>query len=86
MREGSAAFNYDAKADLFLCRSSMSRRGPLQYLPFPRASHAVRFVIEELPSARSAGMSMEVNGGRYDIAGVRGLYDSAEYPLARKKA
>jgi len=46
----------------------------------------VRFAIEELPPELLSGAYLEVDEARFDAGGIRKLYDSAEYPLPRKKA
>ncbi len=79
-------FDYRAKADVFVGRSMMSRRKPLEYRSFQRASDAIRFVMEELPPERLGGVCMEIDDSRFDAEGIRGLYQSKAYPLDRQEA
>jgi hypothetical protein len=81
-----AAFDYDAKADLFLTRSAFPRRKPLEYRPFPMARDAIRYVMEELAPERLGGICMEVEEKRFDHDGIRELYESAAYPLVRRQS
>jgi hypothetical protein len=76
-------FDYRAKADVFVGRSMMSRRKPLEYRSFRCASDAIRFVMEELPPERLGGVCMEIDDNRFDAKGIRGLYQSEAYPLDR---
>jgi hypothetical protein len=79
------AFNYSSQAELFPTRNRKSRRQPLGYRRFERAADAIRFAIEELPSQSLAGAYLEVDEQRFDSIGIRRLYDSTDYPLARRE-
>jgi hypothetical protein len=79
------AFNYSSQAELFPTRNRKSRRQPLGYRRFDRAADAIRFAIEELPSQSLAGAYLEVDEQRFDSIGIRRLYDSTDYPLARRE-
>jgi len=78
-------FDYGARADLFVARGTLSRRRPVQFRPFPHASDAIRFAMEELSSERRGGIQMETDELRFDGAGIRKLYESEAYPLERMK-
>ena len=80
-----SAFNYSSQAELFPTRNRKSRRQPLGYRRFDRAAEAIRFAIEELPSQSLAGAYLEVEEQRFDSVGIRRLYDSTDYPLARRE-
>jgi hypothetical protein len=79
-----SAFNYSSQAELFPTRNRKSRRQPLGYRRFDRAAEAIRFAIEELPQQSLAGAYLEVDEQRFDSVGIRRLYDSTDYPLARR--
>jgi hypothetical protein len=78
-------FDYGAKADLFVARSAISRRKPLEYRSFPCASAAIRYAMEDLPPGRLGGICMEADEKRYDEDGIRNLYESEAYPLERRQ-
>lgn len=77
-------FNYDASAELFPSRRyAKSQRARFQR--FDRAADAVRYVVEEMPSAWLNGTVLEVDEQRFEGTAIKSLYDAAEYPLARLK-
>ena len=77
-------FDYGAEAEMFSPMSRKARRQPLGYRRFARAADAIRFAIEDLPPGLLAGAYLEVDEERFNADAIRGLYDSAEYPLARR--
>lgn len=80
------AFDYGVEAELFPTHNRKSKRAAFGYRRFARASEAIRFAIEQLPSDALAGAYLEVNEKRFDRHGIRQLYDSDAYPLARRNA
>ncbi len=81
-----AEFDYNAAAELFGTRKRMPRRQPLGYKRFTHAANAIRFAIEDLPADLLVGAFLEVDEQRYNSDGIRRLYESADYPLARRGA
>jgi hypothetical protein len=78
-------FNYDAPAELFPSRTKAGK-GQVKYKRFDTAAEALRFAIEQLPSAALLGAFLEVDEARFGVEEMRFLYESAAYPLARSVA
>jgi hypothetical protein len=79
-------FDYTAEAELFPARNWRAKSRGVGYKRFTRASEAIRFAIEELPPESLLGAYLEVEEERFDGSGNRRLYDSRDYPLARRVA
>jgi len=79
------AFDYAARADLFVARGTFSRRKPLEYKSFPYARDAIRFAMEELSPERLGAICIETDDLRLDGDGIRKLYESDAYPFERRK-
>jgi hypothetical protein len=79
-------FDYGAEAELFPSPARSSRRQPVGYRRFARAADALRFAIEELAPASLAGAVLEIGEERFDGRDMRRLYESSDYPLARREA
>jgi hypothetical protein len=77
-------FNFDALGELFSVRGRKFGNQSSGYRRFERAADAIRFVIEEMPQRFLLGTHLEVDGSRFDGAGIRRLYDDVEYPLVRR--
>ena len=79
-------FDYNTEAELFSTKGRKSRRQRLGYKRFARAADAIRFAIEELPPQLLTGTYLEVDEIRYEGEEMRRLYESVDYPLARRAA
>jgi hypothetical protein len=79
-----ASFDYGAEAELFPGVARPSRRQPVGYRRFASAAEALRFAMEELSPQSLAGAALEVGDQRFDSHGMRRLYESSDYPLARR--
>jgi hypothetical protein len=77
-----AAFNFNARAELFVPRSRATKSPPT-CKRFDTAAEAVRFVVEEMPAAVSSGAYLLVETTRFALEEIRSLYESAGYPLPR---
>lgn len=75
--------DFESMAELFPPKTRRFKNGPLGYKRFERAAEAVRYAIEELPPELLLGAYLEVDEERFDGRGIRALYDSPAYPLAR---
>jgi hypothetical protein len=76
-----STFDYAASAELFAARG----RPGFRYQRFAQAAEAIRYAIENLPPKVLAGSSLDVKDERYNATQIRALYESARYPLSRKK-
>jgi hypothetical protein len=89
-----AVFDYDIEAELSPTSSEVGQfpirvrrtRQPIGYGRFARAADAIRFAIEELPLELLPAAQLKVSEERFDGDGIRRLYESVEYPLARRAA
>ena len=79
---GLNGFNYAAPAELFPSRSKKGR-GHVTYRRFNTAAEALRFAVEQMPPAALLGAYLEVDEKRFGLNEMRGLYESAAYPLPR---
>jgi hypothetical protein len=80
-----ADFDYNALAELFPTRR-LPRRQSFGYKRFAKAALAIRFAMKDLPRGCLVGAFLEVNERRYGNGDIRRLYESADYPLARRGA
>ena len=77
-------FDYNAPADLFPARSKKGNR-PFGYRRFETAAEAIRYAIEVMPTDFLPVAVLEVEEERVGGPRIRELYDSAAYPLARRR-
>ena len=76
-------FNFDAPAELFPSRNRKVVN-KVKYRRFDRAADAIRFAVEELPEPLLLGAYIQIDEERLGHKDIRGLYDSAEYQLAKR--
>ena len=55
----------------------------MTYRRFSTGAEAIKFAIEELSPVLLAGTILQVGEQRFDQSGIRGLYESSDYPLQR---
>jgi len=92
--DAAKPFDYEAVAELFPISDSKQKiQSSIHEIPkftryrrFDSAAEALRFAIEELPQQLLLGACLEVEEERFDRNEMRRLYDSAEFPLARRAA
>ena len=71
-------------AELYASASKTGKR-PMRYTRFKSAAEAIKYAVEVLPPELLIGSTLEVNEERFDGFGIRALYESANYPLRRRK-
>src|SRR5258708_33320508 len=85
--------DYSIVAELFPTRSEVKsvpsrrrhrRASPLRYARFARAADAIRLAIEEVPPELLPDACLEIDEEIFDRDGIRRLYESDQYPLARR--
>jgi hypothetical protein len=79
-------FNYDAAAGLYFGRPGVQARKATGYRRFASAAAAVLFAVEQLGPAQLDFALLEIDEDRFSAADIRLLYESADFPLARKAA
>jgi Arc/MetJ-type ribon-helix-helix transcriptional regulator len=87
-----AIFDYSTEAELsptvteaaLFAAGRRRMRQPTGYGRFARAADAIRFAIEELQPELLLAAQLKVAEERFDGDGIRRLYESIEYPLARR--
>lgn len=77
-------FDYKAPAELFPSR--MKNRRPLRYRRFDTAAEAVRFAVEDIPSASLVGAYLQVDDTRLGVTEIHQVYERADFPLPRSEA
>jgi hypothetical protein len=89
-----AIFDYSSQAELSPIASEVElapirhrkTRQPIGYGRFARAAEAIRFAIEELPPELLMAAQLKADDERFSSDGIRRLYETVEYPLARRAA
>jgi hypothetical protein len=76
-------FNFKAPGEFYSRKRAGNRPTGLTYQRFDTAAEAIRFAIEDLPSAAFMGCMLEANGERFGAKELRALYASPRYPLQR---
>ena len=77
-------FNFNTSAELFPAAIRKKKRAGFTYRRFGTAAEAVQFAMEQLPTDSLNGAYLQVEEARFDQNGIRTLYDSADFPLARR--
>jgi hypothetical protein len=80
-----AELSATAIEELSLTRRRRMRQ-PTGYGRFARAADDIRFAIEELPAELLPAAQLKVADETFDSDAIRRLYESVEYPLARRAA
>lgn len=75
--------DWSAPADLYSSVATFKTRNS-RYMRFPTAAEAVRFAIEEMPSAALRGVAIECGDDRHEGEAIRALYLATDYPLQRE--
>ena len=77
-------FSYNTSAELFPAAIRKKKRAGFAYRRFGTAAEAVRFAIEECRRTSLNGAYLQVEEARFDQSGIRSLYESEAFPLARR--
>jgi hypothetical protein len=75
-------FDYSAPAELF--RHKARGKGTSFYRRFDTAAAAISYAVEGLDELDQRLTTVEVDEQRLDRRAIRELYESGDYPLARK--
>jgi hypothetical protein len=76
-------FNYKASVEFYSRRSSGKKANSLTFQRFNTAAEAIRFAMEDLPSAAFGGCMLEADGERFGAKELKELYASPRYPFPR---
>ena len=66
-----------------LSEPALAKSQQTQYRRFKKASEAIRYMIEDMPSAWLPGSFLEVNEQRFEGHSIRALYEADAFPLPR---
>jgi hypothetical protein len=78
------AFDYGLPAELFMRKPKVRPQWP-GYRRFATAAEAIRFAVENFREIHTLGAWMCVGDNRFNTEQIRGLYQSGEYPLRRRR-
>jgi hypothetical protein len=76
-------FNYKVPGEFYSRDGLRPGSKGLNYRRFDTVAEAIRFAMEDLPSAAVGSCMLEANGERFGARELRELYASPRYPLAR---
>ena len=76
-------FNYNMPGEFYSRKTQGMKPSGLTYQRFDTVAEAIRFAIENLPSAALGGCLLEADGERFGAKELRALYASPRYPLQR---
>jgi hypothetical protein len=76
-------FDYAVPGEFYSRKRAGRRPTSLTYQRFDTAAEAIRFAIEDLPSAAFTSCMLEASGERFGARELRALYASPRYPFQR---
>jgi hypothetical protein len=76
-------FDYEMPGEFYSRKKQGMRPSSLTYQRFGTVAEAIRFAMEDLPSAALGGCLLETNGERFGARELRELYANPRYPLPR---
>jgi hypothetical protein len=76
-------FDYKMPGEFYSRKRQGMRPSSLTYQRFDTVAEAIRFAMEDLPSAAVGGCMLEADGERFGARELRELYTSPRYPLPR---
>lgn len=83
-------FNYDVPGEFYSRKTRGKTQGlrpkGLSYHRFANVAEAIRFAMEDLPSAALGGCMLEADGERFGAKELRELYASPRFPLRKPTA
>ena len=77
-------FDLEAPADVFVGTGRRNGRQPMVYRRFKTGAEAIRHVIESVEPASLPGAVIETDETRLEAADIRVIYESTDFPLARR--
>jgi hypothetical protein len=77
-------FDLEAPADVFVGAGRKNAREPIAYRRFKTGAEAIRHVIESVEPASLPGAVIETDETRLEAADIRAIYESTDFPLARR--